>query len=148
MFQAHLVHFLPQTWDQLFSKETCFLLASNGIWRPQSGLRGAHYDWVCHCFSAFSVGTARARKLINFSLYIYLSINLYIGYVCVCVYIYIVKVKYIMSLYWCVPQNSSWSHSSYTSISLFFKLKIAVLNHTNTSYSFTSPHTTLTIISE
>lgn len=77
-----------------------------------------------------------------------LSINLYREYVCVCVDIYIVKVEYIMRLYWCAPQNSSRSHSSYTSISLFFKLKVAVLNHTDTSYSFTLPHTTRTIISE
>lgn len=37
MLQVHLVHFLPQTWDQPFLRKSWFLLVRNDISRPQSG---------------------------------------------------------------------------------------------------------------
>lgn len=39
IYQAHLVHFLPQTWNQLFLQEALVLCSGKGISKPQYGLR-------------------------------------------------------------------------------------------------------------
>ena len=50
-----------------FPKKTWFLLVRNGIWGPQVylGSRDTRHSWVCHRFSAFSAGAARARMLFH-----------------------------------------------------------------------------------
>lgn len=64
MFQAHLGHVLPQTWDQVFLQGNLVPFSEKWCLRTAVWAVGVltHYSWVCCRFSAFSVGATRARK--------------------------------------------------------------------------------------
>lgn len=46
MFQLHLGHIIPQTWNQSFLQKFLVYLMKNGLSKPQSGHWGYSYFWV------------------------------------------------------------------------------------------------------